>query len=196
MKAKLINAIRDLARKICNVNIVVKKLKISHASNGIKDNNHQVNIEQSVNNMDNNMQTDENLQKLDDMHQISEYDYSIKINKEKINLSYYDTLNPSVFPWYMLKGFSNLSPYDLYKIYSTELVTDESNYSKLILKKNFTAKKKKLSKKKKLRGIAAISIKSAVNNVVQPEETPSDEIFCYCKKPCMGEYMIGKCYIL
>jgi hypothetical protein len=192
LKAKLLHVIRGLARKISNINVIVKKVKPDPAiptSNGDRNNTQDMQLEpvceptipqSSHDSIEDNT------------------NYQIKNVKERIVLTYSDTLNPKFFPWYMIKGFSNLSPYDLYRIYMTELVPDEYHFTKLILKKNFITNKKKqksLSMKKKLRGIAAVSASTAASNMLNPvsQKVQEDEIFCYCRKPCNGEFMIGNC---
>jgi len=193
LKAKLLHMIRGIAKKVSNINIIVKTIKpetgAPNHSNCIIT--YGMQVEPGIHKFINPSISNDNYE--------DNNNYQIKNVKERINLTYSDTLNPKFFPWYMIKGFSNLSPYDLYRIYMTELVPDEYHYAKLILKKNFVKKKPKnsLSKRKKIKRIATASAKTviaSVNDQIIPSTVNSEEIFCYCKKPSNGEFMIGIYY--
>lgn len=201
MKAKLLNVIREQAKKISNINIIIKKVKINSESNTEQKmegetqvvNNEAGEIEMKMDLCDSMRDEKKSECELTDkLKSENSYEYVIKNLKEKINLSYSDTLNPNFFPWFMIKGFSNLSPFDLHRIYMNELVPDECHYSRLILKKNFTSKKKtqkKFLRKKRLRS----NTKSvSLNNHVEQTKSNNHEIFCYCRKPYLGDLMIGK----
>ena len=203
MKAKLLNVIREHAKKVSNINVFIKKVKINPESNPdekmIIETEAKINeaneIEMKMDLCDTIREEKKSECELTDepLSSKNEYEYVIKNVKEKINLSYPETLNPNLFPWFMIKGFSNLTPFDLHRIYMNELVPDESHFSKLILKKNFTSKKKtqkKLMRKNRLR---ANKNSVSLNNHVEPAPQSNDEeIYCYCRKPFLGEFMIGK----
>jgi len=58
------------------------------------------------------------------------------INKNSRNrLTYNDSLNPNLFPWYYIK-YSNFSPYDIVSIYKN-FIKNEEIYNKSILKINY-----------------------------------------------------------
>lgn len=196
LKAKLLHVIRGLAKRVSNINIIIKKIKPETQTETGAPPRDCINTE--------DMLVEPAAGELTcpvvcyDIYE-DNTNYQIKNVKERINLTYSDTLNPKFFPWYMIKGFSNLSPYDLYRIYMTELVPDEYHYAKLILKKNFEKKnpKKSLSKRKKIKRIAGASAKPSIapfNDQNFRSIVNSEEIFCYCRKPCNGEFMIGNYY--
>jgi hypothetical protein len=61
-------------------------------------------------------------------------DYSILYGRNKpITITYQETLNPEIFPWYMIK-FPNLTTLEIYQVYK-ELIPNELIYSQIILKK-------------------------------------------------------------
>jgi hypothetical protein len=94
--------------------------------------------------------------------------YSIKPEpKEKITVSYEETLNPEIFPWYLLKGVSRLTPYEAYMIYSRDVVPNHEAFNRIILKKPAIKLKKNKVKK-------------------QPEI-----LYCVCKTNQDSELMIG-----
>jgi hypothetical protein len=95
--------------------------------------------------------------------------YSIKPEpKEKITMSYEDTINPEIFPWYLLKGVSRLTPYEAFVFYSRDLVPNHEAFNRVILKKPAIKLKKNKVKK-------------------QPEI-----LYCVCKTNQDSELMIGK----
>lgn len=99
--------------------------------------------------------------------------YSIKSEaKEKITISYEETLNPEIFPWYLLKGVSRLTSYEAYMIYSRDIVPNHEAYNRIILKKPAIKLKKNKVKK-------------------QPEI-----LYCVCKTNQDSELMIGNEIIL
>lgn len=107
-------------------------------------------------------------------HDGAETSYKIE-HTEKIKLSYYDTLDPNKFPWYIVK-IKNLSPFEIYCAYA-ELVPNAAIYASLVLKKN---NQLKMGKKKK-------------DAIMQENNKEQEDIYCYCKKPSLpGDFMISK----
>jgi hypothetical protein len=85
--------------------------------------------------------------------------------RDKITLTYEETLNPEIFPWYMLKGVTRLSPLEAFKLYSKELVLNHEAFNRIILKRPVIKLKKKKNK--------AIA-------------------YCECKSTSEDDTMIGK----
>ncbi len=96
-------------------------------------------------------------------------------SKERITLSYQDTLDPEIFPWYMMEGVTRMTPWEVFVYYSKELVPSQESYSKNVLK--ISTKQKK---KKKLRKI--------LGKIIQQEPETK---YCYCKKEINDVMMIG-----
>ena len=121
-----------------------------------------------------------------------------KNKKTKITLSYSDTLNPKVFPWFLMK-FSNLSPFEAFTEYK-QIVSNDFLFNKIILKKSFKAKilKKEVNSKEANKNNAlpvTLSVIYSNTNDNQKLEVfkAEDGLFCYCKKPFMeGDFMVGK----
>ncbi len=98
------------------------------------------------------------------------------MSKEKISIPYEETINPEIFPWYMLEGVTRFSPFDVFCFYSKEIVPNKDAYNKIILKKSNSLKKNKKSKK------------------ILPQLKEPAFKYCYCKKDTGGT-MIGKIII-
>lgn len=95
--------------------------------------------------------------------------------KERITLKYSDTLNPDIFPWFLLSDLTRFTPFEIFNYYSKELVPNEQVYNRLILKKSLNLKLKK---------------KRSNNKVEQIEPENSGFPYCYCKKD-ISDIMIG-----
>ncbi len=82
----------------------------------------------------------EKAQKIKETKSIKEFNYILQSNKNSqvkipINLSYNDSLNPKLFPWYYIKC-GNLTPFEIFNIYKKHIKNDEL-YKKIILKNSF-----------------------------------------------------------
>lgn len=110
--------------------------------------------------------------------------------KEKIKLTYLDTLNPFIFPWYLVQ-ILNLTPYEAYIIYKKELVPDEYSYNRIILKKNISLGKKLKFKQKRN------SLNEIVIPVIANDQTAEEaNLYCYCKGKYPADFMISKIFLL
>lgn len=124
-----------------------------------------------------------------------EYSYD-KNKKLKNNISYLDTLDSKIFPWFLVK-ISNFTPAEAFNEYK-QLVPDELSYNKLILKKSVSVKSKLTNKKGLSKQTTTILPCLSViysNNDSHKFEIykPEEGLFCYCKMPFLeGDFMVGK----
>jgi hypothetical protein len=105
-------------------------------------------------------------------------EYHLDYNpKEKISIPYEETINPEIFPWYMLEGVTRFSAHDVFCFYSKEIVPNKEAYNRIILKKSSCQKKNKKNKK----------------NI--PAKKEPDFKYCYCKRD-IGGVMIGTIFLM
>jgi hypothetical protein len=99
----------------------------------------------------------------------------IRNKKKNISISYLETLNPEIFPWYNIK-IANLTGFEVYQVYK-EFVPNELIYAQLIQKNKNGLRLKK------------------AKPVLTPIVLPPDYEFCYCKKFTQDVNLVGKIFI-
>jgi hypothetical protein len=101
----------------------------------------------------------------------SAQDHNIFRNKNKnITITYQETLNPELFPWYLIK-IPGITTFEIYQVYK-ELVPNELIYSETILRKKHIGFKK-------------------LGQVEQP--VVQEFLYCVCKQyKCDDIELVGK----
>lgn len=104
-----------------------------------------------------------------------------KVNKfNKKEMSYKDTLNPKIFPWYLIDNISRVTPKQAYLAYKHLICPDEITFMKKIQQKS----DEEIQRKKNL-----------LLRTVTYEVESENKIICYCKSPALSKGgLIVNCY--
>jgi len=175
-----------------------------------------------------NIKNAENQVKNKDKKHVKEFSYKLQNNRNLIGkspfinynpLSYNDSLNPNLYPWFYIKC-ANMKPIEILKVYK-RLIKDYEMYYKNILGLPYNLnvlsnqETNNLNKKGKKKKLGSRSINNAINtqttalslnhniisnldnqltsnNFISLEANANETLYCYCKKPTSNDLMIGK----
>jgi len=168
IKKKIISQIRDTVLKISNINIIVKK-------------KHKKSKDLDICTSSNALKTDVVSNEKDKTY----YDFAPKLNN---GLTFFQTLNPNYFPWYMIK-IDKMKTKDVYNQY-LNLIPDQISFDRLVFKRI----EKKNKHKRKFHNRLVNVIKNNTENTQTIQNFVEDNnIYCYCqKKYTPGSKMICK----
>lgn len=172
IKKKIISQVRDIVLKISNINVVIKrKHKKLKELLELKQSKELIEDEQK-----------EKAQKLTDKDK-NYFDFGPKQNN---GLSYFQTLNPITFPWYMVK-IEKMKTKDIYNQY-LHIIPDQVSFDRHVFKRIEKKSKNKRRLKNKL--VNVIRNNSENNNTIQ-DFVEDNNLYCYCnKKYTLGDKMI------
>lgn len=162
-----------------------------------------------------------------DKKHIKEFIYKLQNNRILIGkspfinfnpLSYNDSLNPNLFPWFYIKS-GNMKPIDIVRFYK-KYIKDDEMYHKNILRLSHStnilsySEANILNKKGKKKKLGSRIVNNSINvraetlncnqantyntdnqlnsdNYVTANSALSEILYCYCKKPTSSDLMIG-----